>query len=208
MMNPSTEAPGTPATAGAGRAGGQPDAGRSARCNAHHPAFPRYDELRRVWPLADLPPGLRGPDLARVAHHEAGHVVLMEWCGIPVSEATAAPHEGLACIAPDDSEPLDLETLEYDKPLAAAQLGAMYHAGIVAELMHAGHPWRGVAVRWKSRDWQSACTVLQPHFGHGLAGHGFAQRTALAVLSRQWPRVQEIAQRLVEDGKWTPEPTT
>ncbi|CAM5321424.1 hypothetical protein [Thauera mechernichensis] len=165
--------------------------------------LPPVTELRRIHPIVEIPAVMRGPDLARIAHHEGAHVALMEWAGLTPTAASATERTGLA--EWDLSEIADAIPADYDRPLAAAQAAAVLHAGIVAELIHAGLPWRGVLYRPRSQDWKTACLLLAPHFGIGLAGHGFAQRTAHAVLTHRWPRVQEIAAALIERGTWKPE---
>jgi hypothetical protein len=168
--------------------------------------IPKRNDLRRIYQTEPVPAALRGPSLERTAHHEAGHIVLMKWGGLAPTSATATERQGLATWAPDP-EPVDLDALDYDEPLAAAQCAAIFHAGIVAELIFSGHPWRGIVYRERSQDWKSANMLLAPHLGNGLAGHGFAQRTALAVLTERWTDVQRIATYLIEHGTWTPENT-
>jgi len=162
---------------------------------------PRAD-LRRIHPANPLPAALRGPSLERTAHHEAGHVVLMEWAGLTPIRASATECAGLA-----EWDLCELDANDdqgaHDRPLAAAQAAAVMHAGIIAELIHAGLQWPGVLYRPRSRDWQTACVLLAPHFGIGLAGHGFSQRTAHAVLTHHWPRVQQIAADLIDRGTWS-----
>lgn len=165
--------------------------------------FPPAADLRRVHALVEVPPELRGPNLARTAHHEAGHVVLMEWAGLAPTHATATDRGGVAHWTPwnpDDGEP---HPDHEQQPVYAAWLAAVWHAGIVAELLYAGLPWKGVLYRPRSRDWQVASQFLAPHFGPGLAGHGFAQRTSLAVLTERWGEVQRIAGKLIEHGTWS-----
>jgi hypothetical protein len=58
--------------------------------------LPPATELRRIHALIEVPPELRAPDLARTAHHEAGHVVLMEWAGLTPIKASATERAGLA----------------------------------------------------------------------------------------------------------------
>lgn len=165
--------------------------------------LPNAADLRRIHPIVEVPAVMRGPDLARTAHHEAGHVVLMEWVGIAPTGATATERGGLAHW--DLSEIEGATPADYDRPLAAAQAASVMHAGIVAELIHADLPWTGVLYRPRSQDWKLAAQLLAPHFGAALAGHGFSQRTAHAVLTHHWPRVQEIAAELIERGTWRPE---
>jgi hypothetical protein len=165
--------------------------------------LPLESDLRRVWPLAEVPKELVGPSLERIAHHEAGHIVMMEWLGVLPAEATATESTGAARFDPEQFDQ-DEHPTDYDRPLAAAQAASMFHAGIVAELIHAGLPWRGVTIRMQSQDWRHAHRILAPHFGHGLSGHGFSQRTALAVLTHRWARVQEIANQITTSGRWSP----
>lgn len=166
--------------------------------------LPSRADLYRVHPSVEIPAALRGPSLKRTAHHEAGHIVLMEWCGLTPTGATATERAGLAEWDLTEID-ADDDQVAHDRPLAAAQAAAVMHAGIVAELVHAGLPWTGVLVRERSQDWKTACLLLSPHFGHGLAGHGYAQRTAHAVVTHHWPRVQQIAARLIATGKWSPD---
>lgn len=166
--------------------------------------LPPPADLRRIHPIAEVPAALRGPSLERTAHHEAGHIVAMEWCGLTPIGASATEREGLAEWDLSELDADDDRPAAHDRPLAAAQAAAVPHAGIVAELIHAGLPWTGVLVRERSQDWKAACLLLSPHFGAGLAGHGFSQRTAHAVLTHHWPRVQEIAAELIERGTWRP----
>ncbi|HRQ36269.1 MAG TPA: hypothetical protein PK361_11805 [Chiayiivirga sp.] len=165
--------------------------------------LPPSADLRLIHPIAEVPAALRGPSLERTAHHEAGHVVLMEWLGLTPTGASATAGSGLAEWELPEIEPEDAQG-SYDRPLAAAQAAAAMHAGIVAELIHAGLPWTGVLYRPRSQDWKLAAQLLAPHFGAGLAGHGFSQRTAHAVLTHHWPRVQQIAAELIEHGRWAP----
>ncbi|WP_287369025.1 hypothetical protein [Thauera sp.] len=167
-------------------------------------AFPKSSELYRVFPFVEPPPVLRGPDLTRTAHHEAGHVVLMEWAGLTPTKAHATEREGAAewNLEEITTEP---DQAGDDTPLAAAHAAAVFHAGIAAELIHVGHRWQGVTARMRSSDWAHARLILSRHVGHSLAGHGYAQRVALAVLTKRWPRVQEIAAELTERGTWSPE---
>ena len=165
--------------------------------------LPTVGDLYRVFASAPIPVALRSPSLARTAHHEAGHIAVMEWCGLTPTGASATEREGLAEWDLSEIEPDD-DHVAHDRPLAAAQAAAVMHAGIIAELIHAGLPWCGVLIRERSQDWKTACLLLAPHFGAGLAGHGFSQRTAHAVLTHHWPRVQHIAAELIERGTWRP----
>lgn len=166
--------------------------------------FPQVSDLRRIHALVEVPAEMRGANLARTAHHEAGHIVLMRWAGLDPTHATAAETGGRAHWTPWDGGEEVQQPDEANRPLYAAWLAAVWHAGIVAELLHAGLTWEGVLYRPRSQDWKTARQFLAPHFGIGLAGHGFAQRTALAVLTEHWPEVQKIAAELIEHGEWRP----
>lgn len=166
--------------------------------------FPPVAELRRVYGLVDIPAALRTRDLARYAHHEAGHVVLLEWVGIAPESARADDCGGEVRFDPGQLDQ-DAGPTDYDRPLAATHAAACFHAGILAELILTGQRWQGVTIRHKSGDWRKARAILTPHFGNGMAGHGFSQRVALAVLTARWPRVQEVAGHLIARGTWSPE---
>nr|MBL8454787.1 hypothetical protein [Zoogloeaceae bacterium] len=158
--------------------------------------------------MADVPTICKEPNLARYAYHEAGHVVLFEWAGIAVAGGTATECGGVVYIDPERLETdisNDGDLGDYDRPLAAAHLAACCHAGIMAELLYTGRPWDGIIIGMQSQDWKIASLILAPHFGAGLVGHGFAQRTALAVLSEHWPRVEEIADHFIKCGAWSPQ---
>ena len=163
--------------------------------------YPHARTLRRAWgwqsPLAEM----HRPDLVRVAHHEAGHVVLLEWVGLDGATASATSTSGL-CLMPalpaDRPDPGEDATGEL-----AATAASIYHAGAMAELIYLGVKRTGPLFYPAQVDYQRAEAMLLPRFGsHSSAGHGFAQRVALHVLASQWPRVQKIARCLVKTGKW------
>ncbi len=164
--------------------------------------YPHARTLRRAWQWQYTPPELHGPDLVRVAHHEAGHVVLLEWIGLTGATATATPSSG-RCIMPtvpaSCPDPGDDLTGEL-----AATAASVFHAGAMAELLYLGVQWTGPLYYPKQVDFQRADDMLLQRFGRlSSAGHGFAQRVALHVLSEQWPRVRQIADTLVLHGAWT-----
>lgn len=93
--------------------------------------YPAADSLRRCWPWQ--PRGHAGADLERVAYHEAGHVVLMEWLGLEDVRAEATAIGGLAHMPTSF-----LETPLPDPPpdesgILAATAAAVCHAGVMAE---------------------------------------------------------------------------
>ncbi len=166
--------------------------------------LPSESELYRAWPWVTVPSVIRGRDLARIAHHEAGHIVMMEWAGLVPLDATATSEGGAARFDPAQV-PVDTRHQAYNRPLAAAQAASVFHAGIMAELIYAGLTWQGLTVRLNSDDWSKACAMLKPHFGtSGAAGHGYAQRLALAVLTGNADRLNQIAAQLVAHGEWRP----
>lgn len=141
------------------------------------------------------------PDLIRVAHHEAGHVVLLEWIGLDGATASATPTSGL-CLMPelpaDCPEPGDDPTGEL-----SATAASVFHAGAMAELIHLDIKWTGPLFYPQQVDYQRADEMLLKRFGrHSSAGHGFAQRVAMSVLAGRWQRVREIADALVLRGVW------
>lgn len=85
----------------------------------------------------------------------------------------------------------------------AATAAAVFHAGVMAELLHSRHGWKGPIHYPKHKDYQQADDMLKPRFGrHASGAHSFAQSVALHVLSERWHRVQEVAQHLIEHGHW------
>lgn len=163
--------------------------------------FPRDDEVRRVWPFALVPEEIKTSSLALTAYHEAGHVVLLEWVGFDVKQAVAAKGKGATLFDTPPACP-SAETLTASV-VSIAGAAALAHAGICAELIYAGAPWQGVTKRNDS-DWQFAHDMLFPIFGGSSAGHGYAQRVALSVLTQNWGRVVQIAGELMKSGSWKP----
>lgn len=162
--------------------------------------FPSTTSLRRAQAWQDLPHA--GPCLVRVAHHEAGHVVLMESLGLDQLSAEATDNAGRA-YWPEGV----LESTPQPEPdptgVWAARAAAVFHAGRMAEQLHQGRPWTGPIWAGADVDFQLADNMLAPAFGrHASGAHAFAQRVALHVLARHWPRVQQIAEHLVQHGKW------
>ena len=189
MLRPLVQRTATDAPASIGAASGSPI------------PYPLVSTLRRAWQWQDTPSELHGPDLVRVAHHEAGHVVLLEWIGLTGATATATPSSG-RCIMPtvpaNCPDPGDDPTGEL-----AATAASVFHAGAMAELIYFGVKWTGPLYYPKQVDFQRADDMLMQRFGRlSSAGHGFAQRVALHALAEQWPRVQQIADTLVLHGAW------
>jgi hypothetical protein len=162
--------------------------------------YPNLYSLKRCWPWQSAPSTV--PDLARIAHHEGGHIVMFEWLGLTTGlSATASPASGLAYhgVTPGvyHAGPPD-ETGELTAMAASA-----YHGGLMAELILAGIDWRCPIHYPHESDYQRANDMLRDSFGnHSSAGHAFAQRVALHVLGSRWARVQEIADVLMRRGAW------
>lgn len=174
--------------------------GRSEPVPSHD--YPAPGALRRCWPWVEVSAAMHGPNLERVSHHEAGHVVLLEWLGVS-AEATATPTSG-RCTWP-------LNTIDLQEPSAddsgelLATAAALFHAGIAAELLFLGIPWTGPMFYPRQEDYQLADEFLATKFGkHASGPHAFAQRVALHVLSGRWSRVREVADRLICASRWTP----
>lgn len=148
-----------------------------------------------------------GPWRPRLAVHEAGHLALMEWLGLGVglkAEITAAG--GVAHWPPDTFKSLG-EPEPDPSGIWSATAASVYHAGIVAELLHEGTTWCGPIHYPEQTDYLRADDMLKPTFGrHASGAHAFAQKVALNVLTDRWDRVQQIAAHLVEHGQWQFEP--
>lgn len=165
-------------------------------------AYPMASTLRRCRPWMFPSGPLLGPCLERVAHHEAGHVVLLEWLGLS-PEATATATSGRC------SFPLKFADLPDPGPDESGELCATaassFHAGMAAELLFLDIPWTGPMFYPGQPDYQLADELLAPKFGiNASCAHAFAQRVALHVLSAKWGRVREVADCLVRNGRWKP----
>lgn len=164
--------------------------------------YPKASTLRRCWSWIYPSGALLGPSLERVAHHEAGHVVLLEWLGMS-PEATATATSGFC------SFPLNFADMADPSPDESGELTATaassFHAGFAAELLFLDIPWTGTMFYPNQPDFQSAEQMLAPKFGSLASGaHAFAQRVALHVLVGRWHRVREVADCLVRCGQWKP----
>lgn len=169
--------------------------------------YPAPSSLRRCAPWQSRPamPVTR----RRIAIHEAGHVVLMRWIGLESPAATIAVDDagahGLAHW-PDRQFFADLPDKPHDADgRLAATAAAVYHAGIVAELLDAGTHWAGPVHYPLETDYLQADDMLRERFGrHASGAHGYAQQVALHVLSARWAEVEEIACQLEASGAWAP----
>ena len=165
------------------------------------PARPSPTSLRQCWPWQ--PRGHAGADLERVSYHEAGHVVLMEWLGLEDVRAEATATGGVAHMPPGLVDSLS-DPSEDESGILAATAAALFHAGVVAEMINRAEPWAGPIYYPDQDDFKRADAMLQVRFGRlSSAAHGYAQRVARHVLEQRWERVQEIAAALVERGEWS-----
>lgn len=161
--------------------------------------YPEASSLRRAQAWQEPP--YSGPSLERVAFHESSHVVLLEYLNLDGLKATATPSSGRAFFP--ETWPVLADTPPDPTGQLAATAAAVFHAGVIGELIHSGQAWKGPIHYGRHTDYQAAETMLAPRFGrHSSAGHAFAQRVALHVLSERWHRVQEVAEHLVKHGNW------
>ncbi|MDO9438932.1 MAG: hypothetical protein Q7T95_26165 [Hydrogenophaga sp.] len=147
---------------------------------------------------------MRLPDLARVAHHEAGHVIVMDDFGIKSPRAVATDVKGTAFWpSPLLTTPTPTAPDPGEAPRFAATASAVYAAGVMAELLYLGMPWQGPMHYPRQPDYQMGEDMMRPYFGaHSSAGHAWAQRAALNILQTRWGEVQAIARHLIEHGEW------
>ena len=178
------------------------DATHSGRGESVNPfEYPRPAVLKRAWGWQGHHLA-HGPNLGRMAFHEAGHVVLLEWLGIGSVAATASSTEGLTHLPDVPSEPPAAPDPTGEATAAAA---AVFHAGTAAEGLHAGATWAGPIFRPMTDDHRKAEALLSPVFGcHSSGAHAYAQLVALHVLAGHWQRVTQIADCLIERGEWRP----
>jgi len=164
----------------------------------HIPELPR--NIRRVFLWAGLP--CREPGITRMAHHEAGHIVFLEWLGITGASATATPTNGLTHLpeikrTPEKAEPEDA-TGEI-----TAQAAAMFHAGLMAELLYAGVKWIAPIRYPEHDDYCRADDLLSTRFGRNSSGaHAYSQCFALRILGARWDRVAAVARTIEHSGAW------
>lgn len=171
-----------------------PDSGESIH---YIPELPK--NLRRVLSWTSLPE--RRPGIARMAHHEAGHVVYLEWLGIFGTSATATPTSGLTHL-PEIQNPQRPEPEDASGEITA-QAAAAFHAGLMAEMLYARDKWTA-PIRYPAHDdFCRADDLLSTKFGrHSSAAHAYSQCFALRILASRWERVRQIAGQLILSGTW------
>ena len=170
-----------------------------------HP-YPSATTLRRVQSWQSRPK-LSDP-LRQAAVHEAGHIVLMQWVGLLPPEATiAATDDGR--VTGEAHWPARETFAQLPDPgpdesgVLAATAAAVFHAGIVAELIESGTPWVGPIHYPDATDYQRAAEMLRPAFGcHASGAHAYAQQVALHVLHARWADVEAVASELLRCGRW------
>ena len=127
---------------------------------------------------------------------------MLEWLGAPgCITATATPANGFTHHGIKPGTYTDGPPNESDEITAMA--ASVFHGGLMAELIFTGVEWTTPLHYPWAEDYRRANDMLRADFGnHSSAGHAFAQRTALNILSERWPRVREIAEILVRHGVW------
>ena len=171
-----------------------------------HP-YPNPGDLRRCqpWQPRPRPPATR----ERVAYHEAGHIVLMQWVGLApplatIEEGEARIHGAAHWPGSETLAALPEPSADEDGALVATA-AAVFHAGVMAEMAAHGIPWAGPVFYVDETDYQSAEAMLFERFGrHASGAHAFAQRVALHVITGRWADVEKIAAELVTTGTWRP----
>lgn len=165
---------------------------------------PGLADLRRVWAWEPCPWGGGPADRQAVAWHEAGHAVYARWIGWGMCRVEL--HDGGGHCVPSR---LDLEAVAQPEDATGeirATAAGLFHAGLAAELLYAGLPWRGPIARPLQDDHRKAELMLAQGFGvRTLEGHAYAQLQAMHALSAHWGDVCDIAQTLLQSGEWTPE---
>jgi hypothetical protein len=134
-------------------------------------------------------------DARSIAHHEAGHAVVLDCIGMPISRIEASPTRGQVSIDIEavrrcSEVPMD----DAAKERAACQLAAGYMAGLQAELiLHDIRP--GGMVLPDDHDHRAARTILCEVCGTAIS-LGYCQLLARHFLTTNWPNVQRLADRL------------
>lgn len=169
--------------------------------------YPTLASLRRAMPWQSRP---RSTGTRRaIAVHEAAHVVLMQWIGLQSPSASivvdAAGGRGEACFPGREFFARLPDPPQDESGVLSATGAAIYHAGVVAEMLDAGIRAPGPIFYPQATDYLRADDLLLDRFGrHSSAAHFYAQQVARHVLSGRWREVEAIAQRLTVSGTWAP----
>lgn len=87
----------------------------------------------------------------------------------------------------------------------AATAAAVFHAGVMAEMIAFGIPWLGPVRYQDATDFQLANSMLRERFGNLSSGaHAFSQQVALNVLTTRWADVELVASELERTGTCRP----
>jgi hypothetical protein len=167
---------------------------------------PDLIDLRRVWAWQPCPWGGGPTGRNAVAWHEAGHAVYARWIGLSMRRAELSDAGG-SCI-PSPLDAVDLGQPEDATGEIRATAAGLFHAGLAAELLYAGVPWRGPIARPLQDDHGKAERMLaQGGCVRTTPGHAYAQLQALHALSAHWANVCDIANTLLREGEWAPNET-
>lgn len=170
-----------------------------------HP-YPAQSSLRRAqdWQARPCPP----VSLRRIAVHEAGHVIMMKHLGLVSPLATIEENEtGMSGEAHLPGREFFEQLPEPSDPSGAlaATAAAVFHAGVMAEMIAFGIPWLGPVRYQDATDFQLANSMLRERFGNLASGaHAFAQQVALHVLTSRWSEIEEVCNELERTGSWRP----
>lgn len=136
-----------------------------------------------------------------------GTVVLMQWVGLSPPEASIAAHDGR--VSGEARWPARETFAQLPAPsqdesgVLAATAAAVFHAGVMAEVLESGTHWTGPIHYAYATDYQRADEMLRPAFGcHASGGHAYAQQVALHVLRARWAEVEAVAGELLRSGRW------
>ncbi len=173
----------------------------------HVPTMPSPRTLRYVAPWIGRPVFFDRRRQAAV--HEAGHVVVMRWVGLPSAGASiTSTSEGTTGEAawPEKRFFAELpDAPDDDDGRLAASAASVFHAGVVAELIDDGGKLTG-PITYCGTDYTRADEMLRERFGHHASGaHYYSQRVAECVLRERWAEVEAIASQLLSTGRWKPD---
>lgn len=174
--------------------------------------YPAPVLLRAHWCIEPMPADYlawhSGNAREAIAHHEAGHAVLMLALGITGIRARLFDDGSRGEVIPQPPatplEPLPRLPLAIEQA-NAIWCAAVFHAGVEAELLAGGFN-APPGTEWRDRttsDFVRADAALGDLFFRGRP-HGFAKATARAVLSRNRESLDTIARRLIDAGEWRP----
>lgn len=156
-----------------------------------------------------VPCPLPSPNLRSIAYHEAGHAVLYAALRFRIDSCVATNTDGLTISHYPVAEGAQLEKISQKKFLpqaeqdAACWLSAGAFAGIQAEMLMHGLPFRGM-FKLQDVDTRNADRYLMNAFpldGDRDAAAGYAQELARAAMMHLWLAVEAAAEILVAHGE-------